>query len=319
MPDDALSAWLREGAAPEEANETPSTWGGTFLDGEPTGTGNASVERPQRRAWRLLTLAVAPWLVVAGLVTSGWRPSRHGTTPPSTEATIHPQSSAAHQPDKAERLTMRTGSDSGTLDPALGATAAAAVQQALTGTDEASGRSRYLNLVLPEAATWIGDIAIVDVAAVVLEGAGGHWDQPRTARYAIPLRVRAGDVQVLSGPWALPDPPQTAPEGTAFIPVDDRALTEAARRALRSAGYRDVQVRELARDERLPGVLEVRATVISPGDDHPRSQKIWVSDHPSPTVLGAAHAGAREEPGDHAERPPDAGAQPPATVQGGAR
>lgn len=298
MPDDALSAWLREGTArPEEANGDQSApWENP--DGGFSWAGDSGKEGPRRRTYRLLVLAVVPWLAMAGLVMAGWRPSRPAltTTPPPTESTIHPRVAVARQQHNAEHPTMlssRTGSGSaarGTaLDPALGAAAATAVQQVLTGTDQASARSRYINLALPEAVTWVGDLAIVDVAAVVLEGTDGRWDRPRAARYAVPLRVRAGVVRLLSVPWALPDPPQSAPGDTAFVPVNDQALTEAAGRALNAVGYRDVQVKALARDPDLPGVLEVEATAVSPGEEQARLQEIWVSDHPSPTVLGAYH------------------------------
>lgn len=316
MPDDALSTWLREGTAPsEEGDGAPPAWRDNPFDGGFSWPGDSGDERPQRRAWRLLALAVAPWLVVGALVIGGWRPSH-------TESTSHSPSVAPHQPHSTERpatLTNRTEPDSEMLDPALGATAAAAVQQALTGTDPATGRSRYVSLVLPEAATWVGDVTIVDVAAVVLEGADGNWDHPRTARYAIPLQARAGAVRVLNGPWALPDPPQTTPGGTAFTPVNDEALTEAAGHALNSVGYRDVQVQELARDEALPGVLKVKAMAISPGEGQPRSQEIWISDHPSPTVLGAVDLEGHGEQGEPPRRSPDAATQPPVTIQGGAQ
>ncbi|MGH8902059.1 MAG: hypothetical protein ACRDYA_10345 [Egibacteraceae bacterium] len=242
---------------------------------------------------------MVPWLAMVGLVMAGWGPSRPSpiTPQPPTESPIHPRVAVTHQGHNAEHTTLvsRTGSGSAArgdaLDPALGAAAATAVQQVLTGTDQASARSRYINLALPEAVTWVGDLAIVDVAAVVLEGTDGRWDRPRAARYAVPLRVRAGVMRLLSVPWALPDPPQSAPGDTAFVPVpvNDQALTEAAGRALDAAGYRDVQVKALARDPGLPGVLEVEAIAVSPGEGEPRLQKIWVSDRPSPTVLGAYH------------------------------
>lgn len=318
MPDGALSAWLREGTAlSEDADGARSSWWDNPDEGF-SWAGDSTDGRSRRRGWRLLALAVAPWLAVVGLMMAGWRPSQRVpiTAAPPTESTIRSRAAAAHHLHSAEhpRLDSRTGpGEADALGPALGATAAAAVQQALTGTDQASARSRYVNLALPEATTWIGDVAIVDVAAVVLEGTGGRWDQPHPARYAVPLQVRAGAVRVLGIPWALPHPPQTALGSTAFAPVNDRALTEAAGRAISAVGYRDVNVRALARDPGLPGVLKVEVTAIGPGEGQPRSQEIWVSDQPSPTVLGADHSGAR----------PDAQAQPtvaPASAtQGGAR
>ncbi|MGH8884753.1 MAG: hypothetical protein ACRDYX_06195 [Egibacteraceae bacterium] len=301
MPDDALSAWLREGTArSEDADEARSSW--DRPDREFSWAGDSSDGRSRRRGWRLLTLAVAPWLAVVGLVIAGWKPSQRvpTTAPPPALATTRPRAVAAshsHSTEHPTTLDSRAGpGEADALGSALGATAAAAVQLALTGTDQASARSRYVNLALPEAITWVGDVAIVDVAAVVLEGTGGNWGQPHPARYAVPLQVRAGTVRVLSVPWALPDPPQTAPRGTAFAPVNDRALAEAAGRAISSVGYRDVRVQALARDPGLPGMLKVEVTAISPGEGQPRSQEIWVSDQPSPTVLGADHSRARSDP-----------------------
>jgi hypothetical protein len=317
MPDDALSAWLREGTVrSENANGAPPTrW--DDLDGGCLWTRDSGDGRARRRTWRLLALTVIPWLVVVGLVTAGWRPSQRvpSTAPPPNESTAHPRAVVAPQSHSAKQsttLSNRTMPGSAArldaLDPVLGSTAAVAVQQALTGTDQVSNRSRYINLALPEAATWVGDVAIVDVAAVVLEGTGGRWEQPRAARYAVPLRVQAGVMQVLSIPWALPNPPQTAPGDTTFAPVNDRTLAEAADRALSAVGYQHIQMQGLARDPSLPGVLKVEVTAVSPGEGQPRSQEIWVSDQPSPTVL-SAYPAAR----------PGARAQPSQTTQGGAR
>lgn len=314
MPDDALSAWLQEGTSrSEHANGTPSAlWDDP--DRERSWLEGSSDGEPRKRTWRLMTLAVVPWLAVAAMVAAGWRPSqRVPPAAPPTESTISQHARMAHQPHSAQRpMALASRAEPGStnaLDPALGAIAAAAVQQAFTGTDQASGRSRYINLALPDAVTWVGDVAVIGVTAVVLEGAEGRWDQPQAARYAVPLQVRADAIHVLSVPWALPDPPQTAPAGTAFAPVNDQALTEAAGRALNAAGYRDVHVQAIARDEGLPGVLKVEVTGINPVERQPRSQEVWVSDQPSPTVLGAPHPGIRL----------DAGAQPTEAPQGGAR
>jgi hypothetical protein len=246
-----------------------------------------------------VVLAVVPWLAVVGLVMAGWRLSQRvpATSEPRTESMIRPQTVVAHLPHSAKHpTTLDSRTQRGSpeaLHPVLGTTAAAAVQQMLTGTDPASNRSRYVNLALPQTATWVGDVVIVDVAAIVLEGTGGRWDRPHPVRYAVPLRVRAGTVRVLSAPWTLPDPPQTAPEDTAFAPIEDWTLTEATGRALRTVGYQDVHVQALARDPGLPGVLKAKVTAISPGEGQPRSQELWVSDQPSPTVLGADHSGVR--------------------------
>lgn len=314
MADNAISAWVREGAAfSEDGDGVTSAWSDN-PDGEFSWAADSGNCRSGRRGLRLLALAVVPWLMVFGLMTARWQPSQHPHTALSpSDSTMPSKAVVAHQPDNAEHpmtLTNRTTSSSrNALDSELGTTAATTVQQALTGTDQASARSRYINLALPEAITWVGDIAIVNVAAVVLEGTGGRWGHPRAARYAVPLQIREGVARVLSAPWVLPDPPQAAPGGTAFASVSDLALTELAGQALRSAGYRNVQVRALARDPGLPGVLKVEVTGISPGEGEARLQEIWLSDQPSPTVLGTSASKA------HSAAPP----QPAVGTKGGAR
>jgi hypothetical protein len=314
MPEDALGAWLRDTTArSEDLQEIPSGWPNNperqFSWVEDRGKGT-----PRRRTWRLLALAVVPWLAVIGLVTTGWVARHHVATmtPSPDESAIPLRAVVADQPQQIGHAAVTDRVEPSSIhepDPALGTTAAVAVQQALTGTDQASARSRYVNLALPEAATWVGDVAIVNVAAVVLEGANGHWDQPRAARYAVPLRVHEGAARILGMPWALPDPPQTTPGDTAFAPVEDLALSETTGRALSAVGYRDVHVHRLARDPALPGVLNVEVTAISPGEKQPRSQEIWLSDQPSPTVLGADQPATRS----------DVRTRPTVTPHGGAR
>ncbi|MGH8905457.1 MAG: hypothetical protein ACRD0K_02820 [Egibacteraceae bacterium] len=281
MLDDTLDSWL-QGALGSEPKRTDQPEG---PDSSPPRWWDEqdADDRQGRRRKAVWVLAALPWLIVAGLALG------RGRTPVPAVA---PVIAAAPLPSPAPQEVSpdRTPPEQ-PLDPALGAVAALAVQGALTSTDPATGRARYVDLALPEAATWIGDIAIVRVAAVVLEGAQGRWDQPRRARYAVPIGTGQGALTLLSPPWALPDPPQTTPAVAALTPLEDQARAELAGRAMTAAGYQDVDVHGLARHPVMAGVLQAEANAIAPGETSSRRHTVWLRDDPVPTLLGMGENG----------------------------
>jgi hypothetical protein len=237
---------------------------------------------------------VLPWLLVAGLVLGRGRATELPTSPAPEVGT---EVAAAPQPTTPPHaLLPELPSPETPLDPALGALAALTVQGALT-TADAAGIQRYIDLALPEAATWMGDVAIVRVAAVVLDGAQGGWDTPRRARYAVPIRADDRGFTVLGPPWALPDPPQTTPTLTAPASFEDPTRAEAAATALAGAGYQNVTIRSLARDPTIPGVLLAEVDAVAPGESSSRTHLMWLRDDPVPTLLGQMPRGSQGEDG----------------------
>jgi hypothetical protein len=263
MADDDLRSWLEQARQTGEAEEAEGGW----WDGE---------ERGGRRRWTLWVLAVLPWLVVAGLALAGSaRPAEPVTAPrPVLEEIPDPVAAPPEPPG----------------DEGIAAAAALAVQTAVSGTDEATGRQRYVDLAVASATEWTGDVALVRVAAVVLEGVQGQWDAPRVAAYAVPIRLGAAGPFPVAPPWPLPDVPATAATPEAFAPDDDPGLAEAVGAALRSAGYAGVEVAEVARDPALPGILQARIAATAPGEASARNHTVWLREDPEPALLGTGAA-----------------------------
>lgn len=256
--------WAGAATAPGEP-ETP-----TWAQPPDEDTGNRS---PRRRL--LLLAAALPWAVACAVgvavVTGG--PS------PATEESAAPAAGAGRQGESEE-------------EPALGAAAALAVRLAVTTAAEEDGPGgvrRYVDLAVPEAVSWAGDVAIVTVAAVVLEGAGDRWHTSRPARFAVPLQLVDGRAVAVDAPWPLAtDAPTPDPRGWQATDVD----ADSVARALAAAGYTDVGAIDVearaasSPPEQVP-VLRAHVQARAPGEPEPRAHQLWLRADPEPSVLGA--------------------------------
>ncbi|MGH8934576.1 MAG: hypothetical protein ACRDZO_29085 [Egibacteraceae bacterium] len=289
MAEDSLRSWLDE-ARPEadrlnEAVPSPPPWWDDDASDRPKGS----------HRWKLLwAFGVLPWLVVAGLA---WERAPvnqpvPAPVPPPPRDTVDVDAGAP-PPARSVPLAEQPAAPASqaSLDPALGAAAALTVQDVLTGSDGENGLQRYVDLALPEAVIWVGDVAIVQVAAVVLEGVPGRWDAPRHARYAVPLRAGPMGPRVLGPPWALAGAPDITPESAHFVPFHDQVVAEAVGRALTEVGYSDAHVHQLGRDPSIPGVLQAEITAIAPGEASAREHALWLRDDETPTLFGALAPG----------------------------
>jgi hypothetical protein len=276
MADDEFRSWLEQADRTDEIAEGPSAW----WDDERN--------RGGRRRWTLWVLAALPWVVLAGLALAGKaRPAEPPAGPVVAPPRLAPPATASPAPTVAQPASAAPATAAlAPADPAVAAIAAIAVQTVITGTDPASGRDRYVDLAVAEGVTWLGDVALVRVAAVVFEGGQGYWDAPRLAAYAVPMRVASGAPAPVSPPWALPDPPKTALSPTGFVPIDDPELVSSAGRALEAAGYAGVVVSTVARDPVLPGILQAEVTATAPGEAAARGHTVWLRDDPAPALLG---------------------------------
>lgn len=268
-PGEAASArwpdWASSAARPREPHA--ATW-----TQPPDDDGNPGSSR--RRL--LLVAAALPWAVAGALgvavVTSG--PS------PATDV------SGTAAPDGPP-----PASEEPAAEQALGAAAALAVRLTVTTTpeeDDPGAFRRYVDLAVPEALSWSGDVAVVTVAAVVLEGAGDQWHTSRPARYAVPLQLVDGRAVALGAPWPLAvDAP--APDTAEWDPSD--AAHDSLARALSAAGYTDigamnVEERRTSAPEHVP-LLRADIQARAPGESEPRAHQLWLRADPEPLVLGA--------------------------------
>lgn len=309
MTDNPLADWLRarqaalggaeETARAEDAATTGDAGSPGWSDGPasaeaPGGPDAVCWDRPPReggshtpRRRRLLVIAALPWTVAAllggvALVTGGIEPGEVAAD--DQDAADPPAPGAEGQPSP----------HAGPVDTTLGAAAAVAVRLAVTtaGDAPAEQERRYVDLAVAESVSWIGDLALVTIRAVVMEGPPDRWRSARPARFAVPLRLIDGDAVVLDEPWALPVPehPVTDPGWTAAATDPDPVADAAA-----AAGYADAEVMAVDAHPDRPALLRARIRARAPAEHLPRTHQLWLHADPEPAVLGLEPRSAKDE------------------------
>ncbi|HEY8338961.1 MAG TPA: hypothetical protein VIK95_03770 [Egibacteraceae bacterium] len=280
MRDDPLAAWLRD--ADEGAADGDGVLGGVATAGAGDLFEPGDGAPPRDRSPRLLLLAVLPWAVVVVLAAALVVRVRVEASP------------SAAPPAPTPAPAVDTSPSPAAAEGAARAAAVLAVRAAVTD-DDPEATARYVDLAVPEAVEQVGDVALVTVAAVVLEGDGARWQRARPARFAVPVAVTGATATPLAQPWPLPAaapevvPPAWAP---AAAPTADSAAA-----ALAAAGYRDVRDVRVSRSPEVSGAVLVEAAAVAPGEERPRTHAVWLRDGTPPTVLGAAaSAGAAALP-----------------------
>lgn len=271
MAEGTLRDWL-EGADDAATRRTRAGW--------------HPEEPPERRRRLVVVLAVLPWFAVAALLAAGVarapRDDAAGAPPAHTPPAPPAPGPQAPGPPPAAAV-------SAPADQRLGASAAVAVRQLLSG-DGADGVVRYVDMALPEGVTTHGDLAVVRVLAVLLEGDGAQWSAVRLRRYAVPLHI---DGEAPAGrPWPLPAPSwdatTAAAEGDpAWQPVEDGALDEAVHAAAAEAGYQVTAVDAVLRHAGFVGVLRARLLATAPGEGEEALHDVWLSEGPPLRVLAS--------------------------------
>lgn len=306
MTDNPLADWLRArqaalGAAEEServedaaatVDAPPAGWSDGPSGGAPAGVRwdrppREEDHRPTRRR-RLLLIAALPWTVAAvlggvGLVTGQVDPVEVAAG--DQEADGRPiLGGAGPSPELAA-----------TVDPALGAAAAVAVRLAVTTSgDAADGQERrYVDLAVPESVSWAGDLALVTIRAVVLEGPPDRWRSARPARFAVPVGLIDGDAVALDEPWALPVPERPEPDhsGWTSAVTDPEPVADAAAHA----GYADVEVVEVDAHPDHPALLRARIRARAPDEQQLRTHQLWLQTDPEPAVLGLEPHSAQDD------------------------
>lgn len=287
--------WGGPAAAP--ADREPAPW-----ERPPDQDGDA----PPRRRHLLLLAAALPWAVAGGLgvaaLTGGPAApegAQHGTTSDGQHGSGGDGQPASTEDDRSGSATPAapppTAAELSAGEPALGAAAALAVRLSVTSAeaDDAGGPRRYVDLAVADGVHRAGDVTVVTVAAVVLEGSGERWHTSRPARFAVPLRVVDGQAIAVGEPWPLA-PAATAAEALRWEPAGTD--TEGVTRALEAAGYTEVEglevdglevdARAASEADRLP-LLRARVQARGPGESAPRDHEVWLRAEPEPAVLGA--------------------------------
>lgn len=198
--------------------------------------------RPSRRAWGI-ALAVLPWVVVLGLVISGWgagerlddpveRPAGLGGD--DTEAADHrrdapaPGPAAAPAPPEHEtspgvgpgatESSAPAGPSGATSGRAIDERAAAAlavvvargwltdVGPTLEVADVPRTDDHYLEQATVERVEAHGSTAVVTLLAVVLRRDGDRYHDVAAHRIAVPVAIGPDGPRPAGAPWWLPDP-----------------------------------------------------------------------------------------------------------------
>lgn len=214
-------------------------------------------------------------------------PGAPGT--PSRDGAHAADAHGAHAADAHGAHGAASGVPAADRDGTLAALAAVTVRLSLTDAGGQERPARYVDLATAESVTRVGEVVIVTVAAVVLEGVDGRWESVRPARYALALTDGEDGPAVADGPWPLPPGPLGA-EATAVpaVPVEEPPLEAGVDAALRRAGYDDVAVEAVGRAPDLPGVVVATVVARGPGERERVRRRLWLSDDPRPHLLGGS-------------------------------
>lgn len=237
--------------------------------------------RPAARRRLLIALAVVPWVVVALLL------GRGGAAPPAP--TGSPDPAGTPEPVGATHPRGAAGAAAPATPPAPIGSRAEVSTQALAvaalrshETGAVGATVRYVDLAVAEGVEHVGDLAVVRVLAVVLEGDAQGYDTARALRYAVP--VTADGRGVLGPPWPVGEVDVAAPAGPA--PAGDVPAAGVVE-ALDAAGYTQIEVHGAGTHPDLPGVVVADVVAVAPGDAAPRERRVLLADGARLTLLGA--------------------------------
>jgi hypothetical protein len=289
-------------------------------DGADTAWPDAAPSEPpaRTRTHRVWVMAAAPWAVAAAagaaLVLGGPEGTAEpnpavaespaaGETDPGDQALPSGEAAPGSQPASVQSPTAAPSTGrpldrhgpAGPMAPAFpepGATgsqvpadlaAAAAVTVRMALTTDAQPTARYVDLVVAESVDHRdGEVAVVTVRVVLLEGARGRWDSVRSARYAVPLSIT--DLQPLGGPWALSVPAVEDPAPLTVEPLEEPERAAVLTSTAEAAGYREVSIEGLV-TAAPAGLTVVRLRGIAPGEQTEQTHDLWM-DATGTRVLG---------------------------------
>jgi hypothetical protein len=276
MTHDPLADWFGRAApagdeAPADLPDRaapPAPWA---ADDE-RGSGDAGTRRRV-----LFALAAVPWVAVAVLVVALARPE---AAPGEAPATAHEAASALAAVDVPPPPALEVAHG----EHAAGAGAVLHVRAAVS-TGAGADPVRYVDTAAVERVEELGEVTIVSVVAMVLEGSAERWTSAAPRRYAVALR----DGRPLADPWPLPGP-ELEPRAVAWDPVDDADLAAAAMEALADAGYDTPVPPSLAGASELPDVLRATFDGTAPSERAPAEHTVLLRRVGTGLgVLGHAH------------------------------
>ncbi len=293
------------------APDEPDAWPGWAVD-------TPSREQAPRR-WLLVT-SVVPWVVFAGLMVT--RAEGSATLPPATP-TSAPSAPTAATPD-VDTDTPTPVADPTRNAPAPPLTTSPPVRPAATSRASVDARADAIAVGAAVVRLWLstqpaartvdgmgsapgadgqyvehvvvehvdhpaGDLAVVTVLAITLPVADAGFGAPALVRVAVPVRMQPSATTIAGAPWLLPAPdlrvvPLVAQPNAGD---DDLDLAADAAVALVRAGYRDVEIRDLAATD--SWALLATAVAIAPGTTTALEQTVLLR-HELGGLVVAGHA-----------------------------
>lgn len=271
-------------------------------DDGPDGWFDAPPE-PRRRARSavVLVLAAIPWVVVTAVLLRpdpGDVGAAAGTDArPAADAALRPTAPAGPVPDPAATTPptavapANTGAVLATGTRGATTLVEAAAVGLVVGRAFTSGHGAplaidgvpaadldgYVEHLTVEAVDHPGpDLAVVTLLAVVLRAADGRYATAHLRRLAVPVHVDGAGARPAGTPWWLPAP-ELAARPVELEAVADEDLLLAAAEAVAAAGYADVATLTVSTTGAWPLVADLTAT--APGDDAPRTHRLWLRHH----------------------------------------
>jgi hypothetical protein len=263
MTHDPLADWFGREAPPLPRDETPrdppeppATPPDPWADDD-----DRDRAAPVSRRRLLFALAAVPWVAVAVLVVALTGPvAAPGVVTPAHEAASVP--AAVDAPPPPAPPAPQSPQD------AQGASAVLHVRAAVS-TGAGADPVRYVDTAVVEREEHLGEVAVVTVLAMVLEGSAERWTAAAPRRYAVALLGG----RPLAEPWALPSP-ELEHEAVAWDPQDDTQLAGEARAALAAAGYDVPAPPALAGAPGLPDLLRATFDGTAPGEPAPAGHTV---------------------------------------------
>lgn len=181
------------------------------------------------------------------------------------------------------------------------------------GAPGPAGAATYVEHVTVETVDFPAPgAAVVSTVVVLLHVEDGEYARAEAVRLAVPVRLDRDGARPGGAPWRLP-PPDLAVDPPVWREVDEPGVLTDAAAAVDAAGYRDAEIRDLARAEGWP--WRVRLAARAPGAADREEHTLWLRPH----LGGFVVAGWRPVPAPDGPSEPTAGGAVDANEQGGRR
>lgn len=258
-------------------------------DGPEAAEEASSPLRGRRRLVLLVAAATVPWIALALVLAL----PRSEPDEASDTASVPPAGDPGDAAPTAPPAADGAPGLSAEVPAEHSAIAVVGTRLEVSRLAEEAGRSRYVDVAVAEGAERVGDVLIISVLAVVLEGADGAWTNAGIERFAVPVAASpSGDPALAGPPWPLPAPADARTGGPDWSDSDEPDPDVAE--ALAAAGFEEVADLVTARDGE-SALLRASFTAQVPPGRH----EVWITEDPQTRVLGLRARDRHDMKGGH--------------------